>query len=196
LKLDVAVIVAHPDDETLWAGGTLLSHPEWTCHVITLCRAGDPERAPRFFDALEQLGATGAMGDLDDGPDQIPLEEADVERGILSLMPAASYDLVITHGPGGEYTRHLRHEETSRSVKVLWEAGRIRAPQLWTFAFEDGGGRYPPRPVMSADHIERLSEGIHRLKVQIITEVYGFGEGSFEFSAASRDEAFHCHQVR
>jgi len=23
----VAIIVAHPDDETLWAGGTILSHP-------------------------------------------------------------------------------------------------------------------------------------------------------------------------
>ena len=26
----VAVVVAHPDDETLWAGGLLLSHPEWS----------------------------------------------------------------------------------------------------------------------------------------------------------------------
>ena len=23
------MIVAHPDDETLWAGGTILKHPEW-----------------------------------------------------------------------------------------------------------------------------------------------------------------------
>jgi LmbE family N-acetylglucosaminyl deacetylase len=25
----VAVIIAHPDDETLWAGGIILSHPSW-----------------------------------------------------------------------------------------------------------------------------------------------------------------------
>lgn len=25
----VGIIVAHPDDETLWAGGTILQHPEW-----------------------------------------------------------------------------------------------------------------------------------------------------------------------
>ena len=31
----VAVIVAHPDDETLWAGGLLLAHPEWTTFIAT-----------------------------------------------------------------------------------------------------------------------------------------------------------------
>ena len=42
----VALIVAHPDDETLWAGGTILSHPAWDCFIVCLCRGSDPERAP------------------------------------------------------------------------------------------------------------------------------------------------------
>ena len=33
-----AVIVAHPDDETLWAGGTILMHPETKWTIIALCR--------------------------------------------------------------------------------------------------------------------------------------------------------------
>ncbi len=44
-SLEVAVIVAHPDDETLWCGGTLLSHPFWNVLVLTLCRASDTEWA-------------------------------------------------------------------------------------------------------------------------------------------------------
>ncbi len=44
----VAIIVAHPDDETLWAGGTILSHPAWECFIICLCRGSDADRAPRF----------------------------------------------------------------------------------------------------------------------------------------------------
>ena len=44
----VLIIVAHPDDETLWAGGTILSHPEWSVFVISLCRASDTDRAPKF----------------------------------------------------------------------------------------------------------------------------------------------------
>jgi len=35
-KKIVAVIVAHPDDETLWAGGLLIDHPEWDVFVACL----------------------------------------------------------------------------------------------------------------------------------------------------------------
>ena len=51
----VAVVVAHPDDETLWAGGLLLGHPEWSPFIVTLCRGQDPDRAPKFQRALECL---------------------------------------------------------------------------------------------------------------------------------------------
>ena len=74
------VIVAHPDDETLWAGGTILMHPETRWTVVALCRRSDPDRAPKFRRVLELLGASGDMGDLDDGPEQTPLRPSDVER--------------------------------------------------------------------------------------------------------------------
>ena len=72
---NVAVIVAHSDDETLWAGGTILSHPSWNCFIISLCRESDTERATKFYRALKVLRPEGIMGDLDDGPEQIPLIE-------------------------------------------------------------------------------------------------------------------------
>ena len=63
-----AVIVAHPDDETLWCGGYLLTHPEFTWRIVTLCRAVDPDRAQKFRRVLRRFGAGGEMADLDDGP--------------------------------------------------------------------------------------------------------------------------------
>ena len=188
----VAVVVAHPDDETLWAGGTILSHPEWDLIVACLCRANDPHRAPRFFQALERLGASGNIADLDDGPEQIPLASAAVEEAVLELLPMVQFDVVFTHGPKGEYTRHRRHEETSRAVAALWRAGKISANALWLFAYEDGGGNYIPRPVTNAHLIEKLPEDIWQIKYDIITEVYGFGSESFESRANPREEAFWC----
>ncbi|KPK81130.1 MAG: hypothetical protein AMS27_15700 [Bacteroides sp. SM23_62_1] len=61
-SITAAVIVAHPDDETLWAGGTVLAHPLWDWYIITLCRKSDPDRAPKFYRVLEILGAEGIYG--------------------------------------------------------------------------------------------------------------------------------------
>src|ERR1017187_11037633 len=74
------VVLAHLDDETLWCGGYILTHPEFLWRVVTLCRALDPDRAPKFRQALQQLGAKGEMADLDDGPDQAPLPVEQVQE--------------------------------------------------------------------------------------------------------------------
>jgi LmbE family N-acetylglucosaminyl deacetylase len=186
----VAVIVAHPDDETLWAGGTILSHPSWTWYIVTLCRATDPDRAPKFFRVLQPLRAAGRMADLDDGLDQIPLDKFEVQQTILGLLPAQHFDLVISHSPAGEYTRHMRHEELGRAVIELWNYGSLLADELWLFAYEDGGKSYLPRPIESAPGYYVLPDDIWKKKYEIITKTYGFAPGSFEGQTTPRAESF------
>jgi LmbE family N-acetylglucosaminyl deacetylase len=188
----VAVIVAHPDDETLWAGGLLLSHPEWSPFILALSRGEDPDRVPRFVKALECLGAKGAMGNLDDGPDQFPLSSRHVEDAILSLLPRLDFDILLTHAPQGEYTWHRRHGEVSRAAQELWRDGRIHARALWQFAYEDGGGTYAPRPQKDASLHLSLSDAVWQRKFGIITAIYGFSGDSWEARAATRNEAFNC----
>lgn len=188
----VAVVVAHPDDETLWAGGLLLSHPEWLPWIVTLCRGDDPDRSPRFRQALSALGARGAMGDLDDGVDQHPLPPGEVRNAILALLPRRDYDLLLTHAPEGEYTWHRRHREVSLAMRALWREGTLQAQGLWQFAYEDGGGAYAPRPQETATLLLPLTEAIWARKRQVIAEIYGFNEASWEGRATSRTEAFHC----
>lgn len=187
-----AVIVAHPDDETLWAGGTILMHPEANWTAITLCRKNDADRSAKFFRALEGLGATGNMGDLNDGPKQSPHVSSEVQNTVLELLPSKRFDLIITHGHWGEYTRHLSHEETGEAVMALCESKRLFAKEVWRFAYEDGGGKYLPRPVQDVDiHLE-LPEEIWQRKYEIITQIYGFRPDSFEAKTTPRDEAFWC----
>ncbi len=186
----VAVIVAHPDDETLWAGGTILSHPSWNCFIVCLCRGNDKERAPRFYDALTVLRSKGVMGTLDDGAEQNLLHEKEVWNAILDLLPQKHFDLILTHNPTGEYTRHIRHEEVSKAVITLWYAGKISASELWTFAYEDGNKGYNPKPVESADIYRLLTRRIWLRKFSIITETYRFAKNSFEAETTSQAEAF------
>jgi LmbE family N-acetylglucosaminyl deacetylase len=188
--VNCVAIVAHPDDETLWTGGTLLMHPDCCWTVVTLTRRSDADRSPKFHKALEHYGAAGIMGDLDDGPEQKPLRTIDVEDAILELLPSHRYDLVLTHALWGEYTRHRRHEEVAKAVMALRDSGRLAAQEIWMFAYQDGAGRHPPRPVENADVYIRLPQEIWERKYGIITDVYGFGPDSFEARATPRDEAF------
>jgi len=186
----VLVVVAHPDDETLWAGGTILSHPTNKWFILCLCRASDKDRSVKFYNTLKIIKAEGIMGDLDDGPTQEPLNETELEKYILDLLPATHFDLIITHSAKGEYTRHLRHEEVNRAVEILWNAGEISAKELWTFAYEDGNKAYFPRAIENADIYEKLPEQTWLAKYSIITETYGFDKHSWEAETTPKGEAF------
>ncbi len=194
-RLKVAVVVAHPDDETLWCGGTILTHPEWDCIIISLCRGSDPDRAPKFHKVLNILDASGVMGDLDDGPDQIPLSDELVEEAILQLIPAIHYDLIISHDPDGEYTKHLRHEEISREIIKLWNQGTLLADELWTFAYEDGKKQYLPQAIKTNTQYSLLSNEIWEKKYHIITDEYGFEATSWEAKTTPGEESFHQYKT-
>jgi LmbE family N-acetylglucosaminyl deacetylase len=189
-RAKVVVLVAHPDDETLWAGGMLLMHRAWTTFIATLCRSSDDDRAPKFFRALELLGAQGAMADLDDGPAQAPLGAEEVRATLRSLLPSGWIDLLVTHGLRGEYTRHVRHEEVSRSVLEMWARGEIVSRELWLFAYADGGGSHLPEVEKGAHLLVELSEDVWKRKQGLLTETYGFSRESWEARVAPRREAF------
>lgn len=186
-----AVIVAHPDDESLWCGGQILQRPAWDWFVLTLCRGSDRDRAERFGSVLRYLGANGAMGDLDDGPEQRPLAQELVQRTILERLPARAYDLVFTHGPRGEYTRHLRHQECSAAVVSLWKGGAIDVDELKLFAYDDEGGTAAPRICADADERHPLDPATFTRKLYLVTDLYGFSLESWEARATPATEGFY-----
>jgi|SRR5450759_1638007 len=191
-RQSVAVLVAHPDDETLWAGGTLLSSGAWSTFVWTACRASDRDRAPRFYQALAGLHAQGSMADLDDSPEQSPLADELIERSLLQGLPSRRFDRVLTHSPLGEYTRHRRHEEVARAVLRLWLRGTLSAPELWLFAYEDDAGNRLPSAIASADVVHPLSPEVWQQKHRLMTDCYGFAVQSWEAQVTPRTEAFFC----
>ena len=189
-KKTVAVIVAHPDDETLWAGGTILSHPAWKWFIVCMCRGNDEDRSAKFYQTLKILRAEGIMGCLDDGPEQKPLEENMVKKAILKLLPAKHFDLIISHNPAGEYTRHLRHEEVGKAVINLWCAGEISSDELWAFAYTDHYKKHLPVADENASRSRLLTKRIWLRKYRIITEIYGFEKGGFEAETTPKTESF------
>lgn len=170
-------------------------HPEVNWTVVTICRKSDLGRAPKFFKAVKEFNATGYMGDLDDGPEQAPLSNTEVQQIIMELLTFDKFELIITHSTSGEYMRHLRHEETAQAVIELWKSGRLHAEQIWSFAYEDGGQKYLPRADENADLQMKLPQHIWQKKYNIITKIYGFSKDSFEAKTTPKKEAFWCFKA-
>jgi hypothetical protein len=77
----------------------------------------------------------GNLGNLGDGPEQVPQDKLEIDHLVVKLLPVDHYDLLIIHNPTGEYARHLRHEETAHSVIRLWCEGKIAKKKLIVFAY-------------------------------------------------------------
>jgi len=189
------VIVAHPDDETIWCGGTILKHKKWDWTIISLCRKGDPDRAPKFARVCRALNARCAMGDLEDEHPERPLRSPEeVKSRIAGLLGQKkfgfSFDFIFTHGENGEYG-HNRHKETHAAVKEMLSEGALRCKKIFFFSYKRSSrGGFAEPDARCADLNEELSARGARAKQLLITSMYGFSIGSFEQLSASAVETF------
>ena len=193
---EVAVIVAHPDDEIIWCGGLILRNPEWDWTVLCLCRASDRDRRGKFQALCETLDIAGHILGLDDGN---PLERIDpareIGRRIREHLCDVEWDLCMTHGRNGEYG-HRRHREVNQEVRRLAGGGALRTRELWTFAYECDPRTGTSRPLADADILISLTRQELAEKRRIVHEVYGYGADSFEVRACISPEAFHRLKFR
>lgn len=124
-----ALVVAHPDDETLWFGGLLAAEPgDWTVICCSIPRA-DPTRAWKFFDACDVLGAKARL---------LPYVETGTKEDLinLELLDLSDFDQIVTHNSVGEYGHHhhihLNRVLTSRypDKVVTGGYGKATGPKL------------------------------------------------------------------
>jgi LmbE family N-acetylglucosaminyl deacetylase len=182
----VLVIIAHPDDETIWMGGTLLKNKEsWDTTIISLCRKDDADRAPKFKKICKEYGANCHISNLDDETMEDISSEEVTER--IKNYAKKEYDYLFTHGKNGEYG-HKRHIDVYKAVNKMLKNKTLKAKKVFYFAYNKKGDfSYPNK---ESDKLIYLNKATHKEKKRLIQDIYGFSKGGFEEVCCRNMEAF------
>lgn len=110
------MIVAHPDDETLWGGAHLT---EQGYFVVCLTNGNVSVRKREFETVIRKSGNKGIIlsyPDLVNGERSRWIsEKSKIAKDLDVILKYKKWDFVVTHNPDGEYG-HIHHKMTNRLV--------------------------------------------------------------------------------
>lgn len=115
-SIDNVMIVAHPDDETFWAG----SYLEKEDFLVICLTNGDNEvRKNEFQTAMKATNDYGIILNYPDNPNHVisnwAKEKKSIEKDISYILHYKKWKKIVTHNPDGEYG-HIHHKMTSSIV--------------------------------------------------------------------------------
>ncbi|PEB19920.1 PIG-L family deacetylase [Bacillus toyonensis] len=112
--LDKLMIVAHPDDEFIFGGATLIKEPGWK--VICLTNGDSPIRANEFYTAMKIIDASCEIWDYPDRYDG-GFNKSQLLKDLSKVFQKYSFNCIVKHNLQGEYG-HSQHKSLS---KILHE---------------------------------------------------------------------------
>ncbi|GAA2323868.1 PIG-L family deacetylase [Streptomyces caniferus] len=151
-------VFAHPDDESLSAGGVLARHASAGARtaVVTATWAADTERAAELAEALRILeaGEPRMLGYADarapqSAPGRVRFCEASLDESVRRLvMHIREFrpDIVVTHDAYGGLTGHPDHVHTHRVTTLAVQAAG------WAQLYPDAGAPWQPGALYLATH--------------------------------------------
>ena|SRR3989344_2712070 len=196
LKLDknksAAVIVAHPDDETIWMGGTIARNKDISWMVFVLCRESDPNRMPKFRKIMsDYYNVEGVICDLEDeGIMTVAESVPEIKSIIKKRLPNKKFDYIFTHGPKGDYG-HPRHIGVHNAVRDMFSQEKANLKSIFYFAYQRKLNIRKAIPDKTADFYVELSKDEWKAKRDVIKNLYGFSKMSFENISCSAIETFN-----
>jgi LmbE family N-acetylglucosaminyl deacetylase len=185
------IIIAHPDDETIWLGGVIMMNPEIDWTVLCLARSDDPDRGPKFARVAAQLNFKYFHENLDDlGRISFLKHVEDTKRIIKKHIGATEFDFIITHGENGEYG-HRDHKSIHEAVRDLAERGKLKAETILYLHMRQPRKRTPLLvPRVRPDLLIDIPARIYEAKKDIMEKIYGYSRDGIDTSYCTKVEAF------
>ena len=113
------MIVAHPDDETIW-GGSHLINGNYT--VLCITNGNNKKRKKEFMKVMEKTHSKGIILSFPDKTkgkrDNWKSCKKDIQREIKKEIDSKDWGKIVTHNPDGEYG-HIHHKKVSKYVTMI-----------------------------------------------------------------------------
>ena len=159
------MIVAHPDDETIFGGGHLLQDK----YTVVCVTCGKVEyRVKEFEEVLSKTDDDYIMLGYTDrenltGPiSNWNNEYNEIYNSLSEIINSTDWDLIVTHNPDGEYG-HIHHIKTSEIVSRIADKNK-----LYYFGHWYRNGSNGPR----------ISDDLYNVKIQELISIYYRSQGT------------------
>lgn len=160
------MIVAHPDDESLFAGEEISSHPYF---IICITNGDNPTRRAEFMQMLKKTNNNGIILSY---PDKVNNRRSDwyyekesIRKTLSFYTKIYDWEKIVTHNPQGEYG-HQHHIMTSNIVKNITLQQNVKE-KLYCFSYFKKEQKPP--------YAKQLTKGQHQAKVELL-ELYSSQE--------------------
>lgn len=166
-KAKKLMIVAHPDDETLWGGAHLLEDD----YLVVCITCGNNKKRVKEFQKV--LKITNDQYVMLGYPDKIlgvrsnwKQEKNMIYNDLKKIMELKEWDLIVTHNQKGEYG-HEHHISTNKIVTNIYNSYNVKSP-LYFF------GQYYTKNQFNKLEIKpnKINSETYNIKLNSLIELY------------------------
>ena len=160
-NVDNLMIVAHPDDETLWGSEELINNK----YLVVCITCGTNKKREKEIEAALKISKDKLI--VLDKPDKVRGKRSDwkhykkqIEYELKYVIKKKKWNTIVTHNPEGEYG-HIHHKITSNIVTKVYNKEKIGKLKYF-------GKYYSKKRINQNKFAREIPEDIYDMKIEMI----------------------------